>query len=187
MGLEVVLSFVATIISLLSVYFAYDSAQQARNSVLASTILELHSVYNQEDMKAGIQYLFTLRDNNHEEFQKNSYNFAKAYVDRVDESSKEWYYRRVVLLFWSRIGVLLKTGLLTEDIVFTLFPNVEVLEILEAIEVVLAEKYNAQGDQYIALVFRRWKKWKRHKKISKEMRLPLNPSKYALSKKNNRV
>lgn len=186
MGFEVILSFIATAVSLLSVYFAYASAQQARNSVLGSTILELHNAYNQEDMRAGIQYLFQLRNNNYEEFQRNPYSFAKAYISRVDELSKEWYYRRVVLLFWSRVGILLKTGLLTEDIVFTLFPNVEIIEILEAIEVALADKYNAEGDQYIPLVFRRWKKWKERMKINKEMQLPLNPYKYSLSKINSK-
>lgn len=184
MGVEVVLSSIATVISLVSVYFAYASAQQARNSVLGSTILELHNVYNQEDMKAGIQYLFKLRNNNYEEFQKNPYSFAKVYINQVDESSKEWYYRRVVLLFWSRVGVLLQTRLLSEDIVFTLFPNVEVIEVLEAIEVALADKYKAKGDQYIPLVFRRCKKWKERTKINKEIQLPLNPYKYYLSKNN---
>lgn len=183
MGLEIILSISAVIISLLSVYFAAKSAKHAKDAILSATIFDIHNTYNQQDMMAGIQYLFKLRNDNLEEFCKNPYSFAKKYVSIVDESSKEWYYRRVVLLFWSRIGILLKTGLLSEDLVFTLFPNVEVIEILEPIEVALADKYGGQGDLYIPLVYRKWEKWKKHAKLSKDMELPIHSLSIEKSKK----
>jgi hypothetical protein len=185
MGFETALSIIAIIIATVSVYFSARSARHARDAVVGTMIMELLNSYDQEEMKEGVRYLFNLRNENYDDFRKNPYAFAREYLDNVDESSKEWYHRRVVVLFWSRIGVMLKTGVLSEDIAFTLFPNVEVIEILEPIEVALVDKYGGMGDQYIPLVYRRWEKWKKKEKFDEDMQLPLDPEAYSASKKRS--
>ena len=184
MSISLALTLLSLIISLASAYFAARSVRYARDSIVSSVILEVSKAFDEESMKESNRYLFDLRNSNHEEFSQNPYIFARSYLDKVDESSKEWYYRRTVARFWSRIGALLKTGLLSEDLVFTLFPDVDVIEILEPIEMAMAmvDKYGIKGDPYIALVYRRWQSWKKKAKYSEEMHLPLSPQAYSASK-----
>lgn len=182
MSIEITLALLSLIISLASAYFAARSVRYARDSIISSVILEVSKAFDEESMKEGNRYLFNLRNSNYEEFSRNPYGFARSYLDKVDESSKEWYYRRTVARFWSRIGALLKTGLLSEDLVFTLFPDVDVIEILEPIEMAMVDKFGIKGDPYIALVYRRWQSWKKKVKYSEEMQLPLNPQSYSASK-----
>jgi len=169
---------IAIIISIVSVYFAYKSAKHTRDTVIGATVLGIMETYNSEDIKLGIQHLYNFKNENIETYALNRYTFGELYLEKISESSKEWAYRRKLLLFWTRIGVLLKTNILSEEIIFTLFPNVEIIEILEPIDVALSGKYNAESDQYIGFVYRKWKKWKKTFKVRRDMELPLDVKSY---------
>lgn len=176
------LSVFATVVSLVSVYFSAKSARHAKDAVISSIILDIIQAYTEDDVRKGIRHLFKSRNDDYDLFRNNRYEWARKYLEKVDEDSEDWRSRRKVLFFWNRIGALLKTGLLSEDLVFTLFPNVEIIEILEAIEIVFAEKYSGIGDRYIGLVYKKWQKWLKKAKHTKELLIPLDPQAYAKSK-----
>lgn len=184
MSLETGIGIIAALIAMLSAYFAAKSAKHAKDTVSGSIILELSKTFHDEKVGKGNKYLFDLRNENYDEFAKNPYTFAKAYLKNVDTNSDNWHNRRTVARFWNSVGVFLKTGLLSDDLAFTLFPDVEVIEILEPIEMAMVNEYGIKGDPYLVYVYRRWQKWKAKAKVDDDMKLPMNPEQY--SKRNIR-
>jgi hypothetical protein len=179
MSLEIGIGIIAALIAILSAYFAAKSAKHAKDSVSSSVILELSKTFHDEKISRGNKYLFDLRNENYTEFTKNPYAFAKTYLKNVDTNSENWHNRRAVARFWNSVGVFLKTGLLTDDLAFTLFPDVEVIEILEPIEMAMVDEYGIKGDPYMAFVYRKWQKWQKKAKADDDMKLPINTEQYA--------
>jgi hypothetical protein len=129
-----------------------------------------------------------LRRENSVEFEENPYSFARKYIERTSQESKEYNYRRRVAHFLGYLASLIKNRIIDEQLLFSVIdPSLLLsqIEILEPIEVAISEKYfNFPKKEWDILWFqsRCVKYIKKHKrKLNADIVPPLNKEKYSQS------
>lgn len=115
---------------------------------VSQIIFELYRTYNAPEMQQAIRTIYdsyqewqgTLSEDQKSGLNEMRYHFGQSFWNRVQQGDEIDKMRRKVTQFWYQVGFLLEQEMINKEWAFEAFGPPQIVDILEPIEVVLADE-----------------------------------------------